>query len=276
MTVRLIKMFISMIVWVLDSLWDFVCRGLGITRPGRCVVLYYHAVPGDQIKRFAKQMDDLLRLAKPIALNGAVHLEADTRYAAVTFDDAFRDTIFSVLPEIEKRNIPITIFVPTGYLGKTPGWQMEDGIPDRSEVVMSADQLKEVGNNPLVTLGSHCVTHSSLAMVSSEVARREIEESKIELERITGKEVKNLSFPYGEFIQDHLSLASEAGYKRAFSIVPSRAFSQQAEFLSGRVRVDPTDWVLEYRLKFDGAYRWFIVALRIKNKLIGAIRNIGR
>lgn len=75
------------------------------------------------------------------------------------------------------------------------------------------------------------------------------------------------SFPYGSFNEALVNCAMEAGYERVFTVLPDLAFSDPAEFVTPRVRVDPTDWDLEFRLKVLGAYRWLPIAFAIKRSL---------
>ncbi len=41
----------------------------------------------------------------------------------------------------------------------------------------------------------------------------------------------------------------------------------------GRVRVDPTDWPLEFHLKLMGAYRWLPMAIALKRRLLATVRG---
>jgi peptidoglycan/xylan/chitin deacetylase (PgdA/CDA1 family) len=96
----------------------------------------------------------------------------------------------------------------------------------------------------------------------------EIHQSKTCLESILGQEITLISFPHGSYNQQHVTMAREAGYERVFSILPSLAFSRSDEYVTGRVRVDPDDWMLEFRLKICGAYRWLPLAFAAKKALL--------
>src|SRR5262245_45103101 len=140
--VRLLKFAGSLLVLVCDRLHAGVLRLVGRTPPATCVVLYYHAVRAEHRRRFAAQMDCLLRHSSPIPAGHQAPLAPGRHYTAVTFDDGFRSVVENALPELECRRIPATIFVPSGSLGRNPSW-----IPDRnsaagSETVLSAEQLK--------------------------------------------------------------------------------------------------------------------------------------
>src|SRR5437660_1127786 len=119
---RLIKLLISVLV----RAWDVFSIGL-LRLAGRqplCarVVLYYHAVRPEQRGAFAKQMDTLLRLAQPWRLDQERMEQADDRKVAVTFDDGYVSVLENALPELKKREIPFTLFVPTGCWDQRPSW----------------------------------------------------------------------------------------------------------------------------------------------------------
>src|SRR4030042_6893159 len=107
MTKRLIKFLISLLFWAVDQVTKFMLSAFGRKRHGTCVVLYYHVVKDEQHRRFARQMDDLVRLTKPISLEKSLNLEPGDHYAAVTFDDGCRESLHNALPELEKRAIPV-------------------------------------------------------------------------------------------------------------------------------------------------------------------------
>src|SRR5271157_2470642 len=132
---------------------------------------------------------------------------------------------------------------------------------------MSTDQLRKLPSD-LVTVGSHTMTHPILLSLNEEDVRRELSGSRAQLEKILNKEIKLFSFPHGAFNAKLIEWCREAGYERVFTILPTLAFSDPQEFVSGRVSVEPTDWPLEFRLKLLGAYRWLPLAFALKRKIL--------
>jgi len=262
MTVRLVKLFVSAFLGVVDYIGTSFQKIIGAQERARCVVLYYHVVTKEQREMFARQMDDIIRWAKPISIDNIGILPNTGYHVVVTFDDGFQSIIENALPDLEKRRIPTAIYVPTGYLGQRPGW-LNDDDEDYQEVVMTADQLCELNSN-LVSLGSHCVTHTNLLSLDQDEAEKEIFQSKDFLENLLKKKIYTLSFPHGAYNQAHVQLARLAGYKRVFSISPTMAINED---VVGRVRVDPTDWRIEFILKLFGAYRWLPFAINFKSSM---------
>jgi len=272
-TIRLIKLLISAFYLAGDHFLKGIYSIFGKKLPGSCVVLYYHVVTKDQRSSFARQMDDIIKYARPVSTSSKSHLETGAHHVAVTFDDAFVCIIENALPELLQRNIPSTIFVPTGYLGRYSGWIKNEARQNAQQTVMSENQLRELKAIDMVSIGSHCVTHANLLLLNEQDAKNEIIKSKHDLENILQEGVKTLSFPHGAFNHTHVEFAREVGYKRVFSILPKCAFSGSDEYVTGRVRVDTTDWRLEFRLKLFGAYRWLPVAFALKHKMRSLLRN---
>jgi peptidoglycan/xylan/chitin deacetylase (PgdA/CDA1 family) len=262
MTLRLIKFLISVFFYLVDFVGKSLHHLLGRKTKKTCVVLYYHAVPVGHRKRFARQMDAIIRWALPISVDNLGKSGDSGHYVAVTFDDGYQSVIENALPELAHRRIPLMIFVPTDRLGKRPTWLTDPADSLSKEVVMSVDQLKTLDFN-LVSLGSHGVTHSNLLLLAEADAKKEIYQSKQFLENLLCTHIDALSFPYGAFNHTHVEIARQAGYKRVFSILPTLAAS---EYVTGRVSVDPTDWIMEFRLKIRGSYRWLPKAFSLKRK----------
>lgn len=258
---RLIKYGVSALVFAYDYLLRSLYKLAGRKSAGTCVVLYYHSVPPQQRRMFAEQLDTVLRLGKPVDVTREVVLEDGVKLVGITFDDAFENFVAEALPELEKRRVPATLFVISEALGKAFG-------PAQSpEKVMTLCQLKSLPKH-LISIGSHTVSHPFMPELEEAAARKELKESKLELEQILTQEISGFSFPFGGFTERLVELALEVGYRRVFTTLPQFAFdSEKGGIVVGRVRVDPTDWDVEFRLKVAGAYRWLPWAISWKRRL---------
>lgn len=271
---RTAKLCISLIVLVVDVLVGWVCHLFGKTTQNTCVILYYHSIRSQDVPRFAKQMDLLVRLTTPISLTDSP-TGSTTRYSSVTFDDAFENVFENALPELTKRGIPAAVFVTTKFLGKPASW-WPPNAPESAQKLVSAERLKSLRSN-LITLGSHTHTHPMLPLLDETHARQELQESKSELERILEREIRLFSFPFGALNEKLVQWCLEAGYKRIFGgqSLPTHTNDDSRPFLCGRIGVFPADSYLEFRLKALGAYRWLPCAVAMKRWILSS-RFIGR
>jgi peptidoglycan/xylan/chitin deacetylase (PgdA/CDA1 family) len=251
---------------VLVAGWDFVSSGFsrlcGLPQPCRGVVLYYHAVKPDQRQRFARQLDTLIRQASLFPAGSPEVMRSGRRNIAVTFDDGFRSVLDNAVPELTKRCIPFTVFIPSGCLGERPSWVHDPNHPSWHERVLSRAELRALVAVPLATLGSHSVNHPNLLRLDKPEARCELEDSRAALEAAAGVVVDLFSFPHGGHNRVLVDQASIAGYRRVFTVQPSRVDRNADPFVVGRVATDPDDWAAEFRLKLAGAYRWRGLLLR--------------
>jgi peptidoglycan/xylan/chitin deacetylase (PgdA/CDA1 family) len=273
MTLRIIKLLIALIAIAADIIKRTVFSLVNRKYPGTCVALYYHSITKEQSKRFAKQMDDIVRWTHPIDISKEKLLDHGIRHTIVTFDDGFSCVLENAVPELRSRNIPAIIFIPVGYISSRPGWITNERETDFDEIVMSLDELVGVQKDILIKIGSHCVSHCSMMSLDDERAMHEIICSKHRLEEILSTTIDMLCFPHGEYSDKHLFYAKSAGYKRLFSIVPKEYHDAITDFVIGRVRVDPWDWRIEFKLKILGAYSWLPYAYNAKKTVNNMMRK---
>ena len=227
------------------------------------VILYHSIFPGDR-QKFSCQMEIVKRLTTPCTFPIGNKKPVDGNYVFVTFDDAFKNFVDNALPELEKGKIPALVFVPVNYMGKTPGWSSWGDESEMNEIVLTSEELRALPDS-LITLGAHTLSHPDLTQIKKDDAKREIFESKKELELYLNTSIGYFAFPYGKYNDDHLSYCKKAGYSHAFSNSPSGMNG----FLIGRIDVSTNDWDIEFKLKIMGAYRWLSYWTQLK----GLIRS---
>jgi peptidoglycan/xylan/chitin deacetylase (PgdA/CDA1 family) len=88
------------------------------------------------------------------------------------------------------------------------------------KLFLDLKQLRLLADSPLVTIGSHTITHPSLSSISDESSWREIDDSKTELEKIIGKTVDHFAYPFGtvnDVSEREIGFVKRAGYKTALT-----------------------------------------------------------
>ena len=264
---RYVKIGISLAYYALRVIVCCGSRLAGRSCPPRLTILYYHAVSSEDRIRFLWQMDALHRRAHVLPASYRGELPEGKKCVAITFDDALVSVADNALPELAIRSFHSTIFVPVDWIGRVPGWAMKKSdhatVTEQSEAVMSSDQLRALDSS-LVSLGSHSLTHCSMVEINTTHAQKEIEHSRHRLAELSGREVHEFSFPYGEYDEPAVAICRAAGYTTVYSIRAQGTDTTTAGLLRGRTKVDPSDGRIEFFLKFNGAYDWmgYNVSLR--------------
>ena len=268
-----LKLCISVLYYIYRSFLVTIMQVLKKQPEGKLIILMYHGVKKHDRHKFARQMDELLRIAKPVSLDTQEHLKKGKLYVAVTFDDGYQNMLENAIPELHIRKIPATLFIPTGHMGKLPTWRIYRNNEYYDDLVLTHEQLKEISeitasHEPLFKIGSHTVSHSNLTSISGEQLKDELATSKKQLEDILNKEIDSLAVPYGEYNKEVCEIARQVGYKKIFSANPDSSFNTIDMFVSGRTEVSPNDPFFVYRLKLLGAYQWLSKAIPLKRKCL--------
>lgn len=126
----------------------------------------------------------------------------------ITIDDGWRSTYTEAFPELQKRKFPFTIFIYPKIIGQTAN-------------ALTWKQIKEMSDAG-VDVQSHTLSHGYLTRRRhrslNEVSyvrwlQKELTESRRILEKQTGKPVRFLAYPYGDFDDVVARQTEKAGYE---------------------------------------------------------------
>ena len=257
---RVIKAVISLVWYAAYQLYEVF--GIARENRARLIILYFHAVRVEDIPVFRRQLEAIKTYAEVVDADYVGKPDGRPK-VAITFNDAFMSMVDNALPELIAREMPYTIFVPTGYLGRNPGWQMERATLDRHEIVANGDTLRALVSMG-ARIGAHSRFHPKLTLIGPNEAQAEITELKAELECLLGRTVELFAFPYGDFNREVLHFCEEAGYRFVYSIGPGSVDPTDTTMLRPRVAVKLSDTRIEFWLKLRGGYEWmqFTSAMR--------------
>lgn len=85
---------------------------------------------------------------------------------------------------------------------------------------MSWEQVKDISQHPLCTIGGHTVSHLALNKLSDQKFREEIADGVAKLQSATGKPIQHFAYPYGspnEIGEREYKLISEFKFKTVFT-----------------------------------------------------------
>lgn len=121
----------------------------------------------------------------------------------ISFDDGYDTNYKYAFPIIKKYGVKTTIFVVVGTVGQVVG----------NNGHFTWEQAREMQKSGLVSIQSHTYSHSDLTTLDEFSLLREIRLSKYLVEKNMGTDCDILAFPYGNYNQNVVNTAKEAGYK---------------------------------------------------------------
>ena len=167
----------------------------------------------------------------------------------ISFDDGWKGNL-DLIESIEKFKVPVTLFIVTEPVVEGNYWweyilidgqQKYSGIANLEDFkrleenafnekidtlkhkyqlnrsCINLEDLKKLGENNYITIGSHTVTHPIMTTISYETQMRELLVSKETLSQWLNQDIVYLSYPNGNYNDDTIRIAMENGYRLCFT-----------------------------------------------------------
>jgi hypothetical protein len=187
---------------------------------------------------FERQMARLGRSGRAVSLGQVLaHVRGERSLpdgaVLVTADDGDPSVVEIAAPILQRHRVPAVAFV---LAGRPAGFD-----------VMSDADLRRLGEFG-VDVGSHSVSHRSMARLPLAEARREAADSKNRLEQALGRPVTSFAYPFGTRADYSPAIADvlrEVGYELAFTSQHGAVAPGADPMLLPRIKVeggDP-DWL---------------------------------
>ncbi len=169
----------------------------------------------------------------------------------ITFDDGYQSVADHGKSILDQYGFTATIFLVPHALGKHNLWDQHQSVPilpcmDRS----TCQGLLNAGWE----IGSHSLTHQYLAKLDAGALQDEINGSKITLEQLFGRAVKNFCYPYGAWDINVRTAVKRAGYETACAISPGTASVTQDRWALRRIYVKGSDQLMDFKRKISPWY----------------------
>jgi peptidoglycan/xylan/chitin deacetylase (PgdA/CDA1 family) len=167
--------------------------------PGPRILIYHQVGAGSgrqmdlPTQMFRSHLKWLLDHGRIVGLGDALSGADDpdsSRDFVLTFDDGYADFYENAFPLLHEGRIPFTLYLASGHI--ETGELLHPG--DRP---LSWDQVNEMLDSGLVTLGAHTHTHPDLRGLSIDKIVEEIAESNRLIELRTGQEPRHFAYPKG-------------------------------------------------------------------------------
>ena len=165
---------------------------------------------------------------------------------ALSFDDGMDDNYSIVLPLLREHGLRATVYVTTGLIGKPNPWM----APESGARMMTVDELRELADAGF-EIGAHTVNHPDLSLLGFEDCLREMCESRDELERMLGVEVRTFAYPSCHYSPAAIEAARAAGFEAAVTCLGAgswKRYELKRSLVSGR------DSTASFLAKLTGLY----------------------
>jgi peptidoglycan/xylan/chitin deacetylase (PgdA/CDA1 family) len=135
--------------------------------------------------------------------------EKTGKVVGITFDDGYRNNLTHALPVLQRQGFSSTCYAVSSLLGKTNEW--DRGIGIAQVPLMTADELRlwVTGGQEV---GSHTQNHARLLQCDDNAALAEMTGDRAALEGLLGSPVRHFCYPFGEYAQQHVAMARQAGF----------------------------------------------------------------
>ena len=260
---------------------------------GALILAYHNILPDGEVpvgdlslhlpqRQFAMQLEALARTHDVVPLAEAVSrcaepessVRASRPCAAITFDDAYVGAVTAGVAELDRLNLPATIFVTPSFLeggtfwwdvladrnsGLSPAFREEaltaaHGMNDEVRALAAARghdshavpdhargatrvQISDALARARVTLGSHTWSHPNLNSLAPAATLDELARSLRWLEQFGDRAVSMISYPYGLADERVQQAAHDAGYLAGFMIAGGWARNIVNRFAIPRLNV---------------------------------------
>ncbi|TDL76092.1 polysaccharide deacetylase family protein [Peribacillus frigoritolerans] len=154
----------------------------------------------------------------------------------ISFDDVDTSVYLNAFPILEKKEIPFTLFIIAGQVGKN----------FNNLRLASWGDLKEMKESGLATIGSHTFNMHELEnnepIFFQNKRIKEFEEdlilSKSTIKRNLSMNVKHFAYPYGNGKVETAAVIQEEGFKSASILAPRSITSENDPYWLNRILVD--------------------------------------
>jgi peptidoglycan/xylan/chitin deacetylase (PgdA/CDA1 family) len=184
---------------------------------------------------------------------------------AITLDDGYRDNYLHAMPILRELRLTATVFVPVNYVGTEHPYPWDElriarwgGDVREEDICVTWDQLHEMQESGLFTIGSHTLSHPELPSIEARQAWHEITASKQVLEEHLRRPVTCFCYPRGRFNDEVITMVRDAGYRLAV-LTPNRP-APKTSYALQRIGIDAKHSDRQFAFKVSRTFQMLLAS----------------
>lgn len=118
---------------------------------------------------------------------------------------------------------------------------------------LSTKQIKELIKDNNVSIISHGLSHNPLNGMDEKDVTKELIESKLKIEQLTGKNCNSFVYPQGKYDKKVVKLVEKAGYNFAYTVDHGFVKHDDNKFLLKRINIPPSCTFEEFKVRISGS-----------------------
>ena len=207
------------------------------------IVLYHKTPPNfEQQLQMLRQRGYTTITPRDITASFAHRAKLPAKPIVLTFDDGFADDM-NAFTLLEKYRMKATFYIVNG--GPISNWCIgasrryndpNQPIGGCGDAYLNWDQIRQLDQSGLVTIGGHTIDHIDLATRNPDAQRHEIIDSKLGIEQKLGHPIYDFAYPYGYYNATSITVVKQAGYTSAVTTLPGIFQDPTQPFILKRIR----------------------------------------
>ena len=234
------------------------------------ILMYHHIMAGDGLKlpddSSFLRLNDFAAQSSALSAAGFTTLDftelgsildgkikAPEKPVIICIDDGYAETLKSVLPVLSGNRQRAVVGLVTACIGDFDDWQKA-----RKEYYKIIDEVTVREYSRLCfSFVSHSETHPFLSRLSDSELEKELRDSKQTIEKLTGKPVNTLIYPYGDRDERVKAGLEAAGYRFGVSISAKTRYVLEDPLDLRRVYVKKDESLTTFMRKIAPWYLWY-------------------
>ncbi len=168
----------------------------------------------------------------------------------ITFDDCPENLFEFVVPELIRRKMKASFYIPTAYIGSYNKWDVSEQNFDR--IALAKKEHLIFLNENQMEIGSHGHHHLNQLKIDDDTQIYELEQSKNILETLLQRPIYSFAHPYGEVSKNYRKLLTNSGYKYGLSIYKGN----MNRYALRRIGIHQADTKASILFKLGGLYSY--------------------